>query len=79
MPTKIYMEDDKIISKIISSMNSTKYDIKILTGYAATLLKKNNLIEQGLIQKREYVLKSAEQIHKLVDILSINKKPSIIF
>lgn len=73
------MNDNKVLSEIVSSLDSKKYDAEVLTGYAATLLRKNNLIEQGLIHKRGYELKSPEQTCKLVDTLTVNRKPNITF
>ncbi|MCB5233884.1 MAG: hypothetical protein LHW60_01370 [Candidatus Cloacimonetes bacterium] len=73
------MKDDKVPSEAMSSMDSTKYDAEVLSCYAASLLRKNNLIDQGLIQKRGYELKSPDQTCKLVDTLTVNRKPTITF
>lgn len=73
------MNHDIVLSEVISSMDSSKYNTERLTGYAASLIRKNNLIEQGLIQKRGYELKSPEQTCKLVDTLTVNRKPNISF
>ncbi len=73
------MKDDRVLSEVISTMDSKKYDTERLSGYAASLIRKNKLIDQGLIRKRGYELKSPEQICKLVDTLTINSKPNITF
>ncbi|NLW19531.1 MAG: hypothetical protein GXY81_07570 [Candidatus Cloacimonetes bacterium] len=73
------MKDDQAITEIIPSMDSKKYNADVLTRYKASLLRKNNLIDQGLIKKRGYELKSPEQTYNLVDTLIINKKPIITF
>ncbi len=73
------MKDDNVLSEVMSSMDSTKYDADVLSCYAASLIRKNNLIEQGLIQKRGYELKSPEQTCNLVDTLTVNRKLSITF
>ncbi len=68
-----------MLSEVISSMDSIKYNAEVLTGYAASLRRKKKLIDQGLIRKRGYELKSPEQTCKLVDTLTVNSKPSITF
>lgn len=73
------MKDDKVLSEVMSSLDSTKYDAEVLSCYAASLLRKNSLIDQGLIQKRGYELKSPDQTCKLVDTLTVNRKPSLTF
>jgi len=73
------MKDDKALSEVMSSLDSTKYDAEVLSCYAASLLRKNSLIDQGLIQKRGYELKSPDQTCKLVDTLTVNRKPSLTF
>lgn len=73
------MKDDKVLSEVVSSMDSTKYDAEVLSSYAASLIRKNNLIDQGLIRKRGYELKSPEQTCKLVDTLTVNRKPTITY
>lgn len=73
------MKGKERLTEVILAMDGKKYNSEVLNGYAASLLRKNKLIDQGLIQKRGYELKSPEQTCKLVDTLTINRKPIIAF
>lgn len=70
------MKSQKPASETIASLDAKKYDEKILKQYATTYKKKEALIERGWIAPRGYELRTPDQSDKLVDILTINQKPS---
>lgn len=73
------MSNNKDIADRISSMNHDKYNVDVLNRYAESLSRKNSLIEQGLIKKRGYGLRSPEQRCELTEVLNINGRNIAIY
>ncbi|HHZ15089.1 MAG TPA: hypothetical protein GX398_03125 [Candidatus Cloacimonetes bacterium] len=73
------MTNAKSLTDQIAALNESKYDKGAVSRYASAMKRHKDLVDRGLIIDEGYRLKTADTELKLIDVLTINKKQSMIY